>query len=117
MPTVRYTRENVLMTVATTAQGELRAAAREIARVAARLFATQGYEATSVRAIVAAAGVTKPTLYYHFGSKEGLAQALLTMPMAVLAEAMRSILAEHGDPIDGLVRIVDAHFAFCREDP
>ena len=26
----------------------------------------------------AAAGVTKPTLYYHFGSKEGLAQALLT---------------------------------------
>jgi AcrR family transcriptional regulator len=105
------------MTVATSDQGALNAAAREIARVAARLFATQGYEATSIREIVAAAGVTKPTLYYYFGSKEGLAQALLTMPMKALAETMRSILAEHSDPVEGLVRIVNAHFEFCRENP
>jgi hypothetical protein len=36
-------------------------AAWEIARVAAWLFAMQGYEATSVRMIVQAAGVTKTT--------------------------------------------------------
>lgn len=36
------------------------------------LFATKGYAATSVRELVAATGVTKPTLYYHFGSKEGV---------------------------------------------
>jgi AcrR family transcriptional regulator len=95
----------------------LNGAARDIARVAARLFATHGYEATSVRMIVEAAGVTKPTLYYYFGSKEGLAQALLTMPMTALAERMRAILAEAGDPIDGLTRIMEAHFAFFREDP
>jgi AcrR family transcriptional regulator len=96
---------------------ELNPVARDIARVAARLFATHGYEATPVRTIVEAAGVTKPTLYYHFGSKEGLAQALLTMPMAVLAQAMRSILDAQLEPAEGLVRIVQAHFAFCREDP
>ncbi len=50
---------------------------RRIARVAAQLFATLGYDATSVRNIVEAAEVTKPTLYYHFQSKEGLAHALL----------------------------------------
>src|SRR4051812_12422707 len=105
------------MTTASTTKGELNSAARDIARVAAKLFATQGYEATSVRMIVEAAGVTKPTLYYYFGSKEGLAQALLTMPMTVLAERMRAILAERGDPIEGLTRIMDAHFAFFREDP
>lgn len=44
---------------------------------AARLFAARGYDAVSVREIVQAAGVTKPALYYHFGSKEGLANALL----------------------------------------
>ena len=55
--------------------------AAHIARVAARLFADRGYDATSVREIVEAAGVTKPTLYYHFGSKQGLAEALLTRPM------------------------------------
>src|SRR4051794_38164705 len=98
------------------ARGELNASARDLARVAARLFATHGYEATSVRMIVEAAGVTKPTLYYYFGSKEGLAQALLTLPMAALADSMRAILEEGGDPIAALVRIVEAHFRFCRED-
>lgn len=44
---------------------------------AAKLFATRGYDAVSVREIVQAAGVTKPALYYHFGSKEGVARALL----------------------------------------
>jgi AcrR family transcriptional regulator len=99
------------------ARGVLNAAARDIARVAARLFAAHGYEATSVRMIVEAAGVTKPTLYYYFGSKEGLAEALLTMPMALLGEQMRAVLDERGDPALALARIVDAHFAFCREDP
>ena len=55
--------------------------ARHIARTAARLFAERGYDATSVREIVEAAGVAKPTLYYYFRSKEGLAQALLTVPL------------------------------------
>lgn len=41
------------------------------------LFTSRGYAATSVREIVATAGVTKPVLYYHFGSKEGLYLALL----------------------------------------
>ena len=91
------------MTATAAAKGELNAAARQIARVAAGLFATQGYEATSVRMIVEAAGVAKPTLYYHFGSKEGLAQALLTVPMRVLADAMRSILEARGDPVEALV--------------
>lgn len=39
---------------------------------ALQLFTAKGYAATTVREIVAAAGVTKPVLYYYFGSKEGL---------------------------------------------
>ncbi|MHC5543440.1 TetR/AcrR family transcriptional regulator [Singulisphaera rosea] len=91
--------------------------ARHIARVAARLFATQGYDATSVRTIVEEAGVTKPTLYYHFGSKEGLAQALFRSPMIRLNEALQKILDEGKDPVEMLVQVVEARFAFCREDP
>lgn len=91
--------------------------AGHIARVAARLFATQGYDATAVRAICEAAGVTKPTLYYHFGSKEGLAQALLMMPMVRLNERFGAILAAGGDPVAMLVQTFEAHFDFCREDP
>ncbi len=41
------------------------------------LFTTRGYAATSVREIVEMAGVTKPALYYHFQSKEGIYLAIL----------------------------------------
>jgi AcrR family transcriptional regulator len=98
-------------------RSEFSAVARHIARVAARLFAARGYDATSVREIVEAAGVTKPTLYYHFGSKEGLAQALLTQPLAQLVETMRGVLDREGDPIVALEALVEAQFAFCREEP
>jgi AcrR family transcriptional regulator len=103
--------------VVATSKGATSEVARHIARVAARLFATQGYDATSVRTIVEAAGVTKPTLYYHFGSKEGLAHALLTVPMAGLVAALRAVLKEGGDPVVTLERTFETHFAFCREDP
>ncbi len=39
---------------------------------AAELFARKGYDATTVREIVQAAGVTKPALYYYFQNKEGI---------------------------------------------
>ena len=90
---------------------------RHIERIAARLFASQGYDATSVREIVEAAGVTKPTLYYHFGSKEGLAHALLNVPLSALAETLQA-LAEAGGAAEVILEeLFEAHFAFCREDP
>ncbi|QDV33524.1 TetR/AcrR family transcriptional regulator [Tautonia plasticadhaerens] len=91
--------------------------AREILRVAARLFSGKGFDATSVREVVEAAGVTKPTLYYHFGSKEGLAQALLTRPMHRLIDEIRAGLDRPGEPIRHLAEQIESHFAFCREEP
>ena len=44
---------------------------------AVALFAEKGYASTSVREIVASAGVTKPVLYYYFESKEGLFRTIL----------------------------------------
>jgi AcrR family transcriptional regulator len=41
------------------------------------LFTNRGYAATSVREIVEMSGVTKPALYYHFDSKEGIYVAIL----------------------------------------
>ena len=40
------------------------------------LFAAKGYEAVSVSELTEAAGITKPTLYYYFGSKEGVFEAV-----------------------------------------
>ncbi len=41
-------------------------------------FAEQGFGATSVRAITAAAGVNLAAVHYHFGGKEALLDAVLT---------------------------------------
>jgi TetR/AcrR family transcriptional regulator len=107
-----------LMSVSTAnSRNILNPVARHIARVAARLFATQGYDATSVREIVEGAGVAKPTLYYYFRSKEGLAKALVSVPLADLVEQLRQIVTTERDPIRSLEQVFEAQFAFCREDP
>jgi len=102
---------------ATAAKIETNSVARHIARVAARLFAAQGYDATSVREIVEKAGVAKPTLYYYFGSKEGLAKALISVPLSNLVDQLRQIVTSEKDPVNCLEQVLEAHFAFCREDP
>ena len=48
-----------------------------IAAAARPLFARHGYSATKLEDVAAAAGVTKPIVYRHFGSKKGLYLALL----------------------------------------
>jgi AcrR family transcriptional regulator len=51
--------------------------AERILSTALDLFAVKGYDATSVREICEAAGITKPTLYHFYGSKDGVFQALI----------------------------------------
>jgi len=92
-------------------------AASHIARVAARLFAERGYDATSVREIVEASGVTKPTLYYHFGSKRGLAEALLTKPMTEFIASLRGLLEEPIGPLDLLGRMFAAYINLTSDEP
>jgi AcrR family transcriptional regulator len=98
-------------------RSEANSVARDIARVAARLFATRGYDATSVREIVEEARVAKPTLYYYFHSKEGLAKALVSEPLEHLVAQLKQIATTEEDPVGCLEQILEAHFAFCREDP
>jgi len=45
---------------------------QNILESALALFSAKGYEGVAVSELTAAAGITKPTLYYYFGSKEGL---------------------------------------------
>lgn len=50
---------------------------RRILDSALKVFADQGYSGTSMDAIAALAGVSKPTLYQYFGSKEQLFAAIM----------------------------------------
>ena len=50
-----------------------------IVDAARTLFLSDGYGATTLEAVAAEAGVSKMTLYRHFGSKEALFEALVHM--------------------------------------
>ena len=65
-----------------------------ILREAALLFAARGFDAVSVREVVEAAGVSKPALYYHFGSKEGLASALIGEFLESATRMRRGVFAQ-----------------------
>lgn len=84
---------------------------------ATRLFGSRGYAGTSIQAIADAVGITKPTLVYHFGSKDGLRQAVLDALMAHWrAEVPRLMTAASagGPRLDALLA---AFFDFFRRDP
>ncbi|MDP2305708.1 MAG: helix-turn-helix domain-containing protein [Pseudomonadota bacterium] len=88
-----------------------------ILREATRLFAAQGYAGTPIQAVAEAAGVTKPTLVYHFGSKEGLRDAVLTGVLDHWQAELPRLLAaatKSGPRIDALLA---ALFAFFRSEP
>jgi len=48
-----------------------------ILQCALKLFGERGYESVGINEITQQAGVTKPTLYYFFQSKEGVFKAIL----------------------------------------
>jgi TetR/AcrR family transcriptional regulator len=56
---------------------------------AERLFADQGYEATSLNAVGSAAGVSRATPGYYFGSKAELYRAVLERCFAEVRDAVR----------------------------
>jgi len=71
--------------------------ARErLLRAAADVFDRKGYAAASVREIVLRAGLTKPVLYYHFGSKEGILVAILEEGARRFERAVERALARGG---------------------
>jgi AcrR family transcriptional regulator len=78
-----------------------------ILETATDLFADKGYSGTSVREIVAKAGVSKPVLYYYFQSKEGLFYAILEWATDVQRGLLEEIFAASGTVLDRFIYLYD----------
>ena len=89
----------------------------EILNCALELFSQKGYEAVGPAEIVEKVGVKKPTLYYFFGSKEGLLEELLCINYGKLdAQLSAALGCESGDLHKILTSIVNMFFNFAREN-
>lgn len=87
-----------------------------ILREATRLFAAKGYAGTSIQAIADAVGITKPTLVYHFGSKDGLRVAVLEGLIGHWREELPRLMAAATSGGPRLDRLLHALFAFFLRD-
>jgi AcrR family transcriptional regulator len=71
-----------------------------IMKAAERLFAERGYDATSIRAIVAKARVNQAAINYHFDGKDGLYREVLHTAFRALTEQQ----LEHADEMKAMSR-------------
>ena len=90
---------------------------------ALKLFSQRGYEGVSVSELTEAAGITKPTLYYYFGSKEGVFESVCQSHYTQL----NALITENAvycpnpksyseDIFLTLTKVTSAYFSFAKEN-
>ncbi|MDO8408839.1 MAG: TetR/AcrR family transcriptional regulator [Phenylobacterium sp.] len=89
---------------------------RSLLDAAASLLERGGPAAVTTRAVLDEAGVTAPTLYHHFGDKDGLLDALLAEGVTRYF-AHRAGLPESDDALADLVASWDLYLDFICEQP
>jgi AcrR family transcriptional regulator len=75
---------------------------RRLFAAAVRLFEKNGYEGTTVDAIVRAAGVAKGTFFIHFATKDAVVTELVRNQVRIARRARDETLATGGSPLDAL---------------
>ena len=85
----------------------------DILNTAIRLFSQKGYEGVGVQEICDNAGITKPTLYYFFKSKQGLLQAIADSKGAELLQCLNDAAVYEHDFLKSLTRILTAAIDFA----
>lgn len=91
-----------------------RATAERILQAAASLFAEKGFANVSVRDICKEAGTTAPVIYYHYGNKKGLFDAVARKKIS-MADFICELSSAAGDadPRKGMERFVATYlFSF-----
>lgn len=89
---------------------------QQLLDVALRLFIEHGYQGTSIEDLASAAGVTRPIIYHHFGSKDGIYLACLRRARAELDQRMIGSASEARGAQDRVLRGIDAYFAFVEDN-
>lgn len=90
---------------------------QQLLDVAEKLFIAKGYDRTSIEDVARAAGVTRPIVYEHHGSKEGLYVACVKRARDGFARELAAALADVGDPREQLRIAGDVFFRILERDP
>jgi AcrR family transcriptional regulator len=81
------------------------------------LFSERGYAATGIRDITEAAGVTQPTLYYHFADKQTLFCALIERYYGESQQQLEEIVESQDECVTRLRLFAANSFESSCQDP
>ncbi|RNL62460.1 TetR/AcrR family transcriptional regulator [Nocardioides marmoriginsengisoli] len=84
----------------------------EIRAVALRLFATNGYQATTMAHIADELGIRAPSIYNHVGSKNQLLREIIVRTLDSLTEGFDEAIRSSQSPTIRLRRAFEAHVRF-----
>jgi AcrR family transcriptional regulator len=74
-------------------------------QAAVRVFDRKGYAAATVREIVELAGVAKPALYYHFGSKQEILEAVVRAGERRFVETLNASVERPGTTRERIIAL------------
>ena len=89
----------------------------QLLELAEELFMEKGYGGFSIDDLCRAAGVSRPIVYEHFGSKDGIYIACLRRIRAEFEQALLAAAAGGADLATTTARSSEAWFAILERDP
>src|SRR5262249_45604037 len=88
-----------------------------ILEAARKVFARQGLQGASLRAIAATAGYTPAALYFHFDCKQAIYAEVLQGSLADLGTAIKTAVSRPQPPADRLRAAAMAFFRYYADNP
>ena len=99
------------------AKGEGHLRYDEILKAAERIFLQVGYDATTMRKISDAVGMSSAGLYVYFPDKDAIVLEICKTAFTRLGDATRACVAASADPVDRARMMLQAYVRFGLENP
>jgi AcrR family transcriptional regulator len=88
-----------------------------ILKTAARLFAVQGFEATTTIQIAREAGVTEPLIYYHFKGKDDLFTRIIAATFSEYFVRIELLEKNPASPFGQIRNLIELQYDMAEEMP
>ena len=88
-----------------------------ILKTAARLFASQGFEATTTIRIAAEAGATEPLIYYHFKGKDDLFTRIIGATFSEYFRRIGGLEKTPASPFGQIRNLIELQYDIAQEFP
>lgn len=90
---------------------------KRIIETARKLFAENGYEETSMNQIAAVVGMSRPTLYYYFRTKEKLYQAVFGDIVSLILPRLQTLLGSDEPFFERISHVIDMYIDTFTKNP